>query len=104
MKKNKSEGNRNNRFTVRFTPQEALSLKEWAEVTGHCIAFFIRQRTLGFIIKPRLTKEETIFYRQLTGMANNLNQLAKAANSREDVWNQIRLTIKAIDQLHEKLI
>jgi len=56
------------------------SLKAKADSAGLRIAEVARLAVIGVNIKPRLTPEEAGSIRQLSGMANNLNQLARQAN------------------------
>ena len=61
------------------------------------VAEYIRGSSLNYRIQPRLTSEQTKIYLQLAGMANNLNQLAKAVNSREIFTGEI---LKALEQIN----
>ena len=104
MARKKGELTRCIRITLRYSFGEFSQINGWASSSGLCIAHFVRLRTLGFTIKPRLTAEETNFYRQLTGMANNLNQLTRSANSGEEVQDQIKFQLQTIDKLLAKII
>jgi len=82
--KTKHEGGRpknaNNRKVnkgIRFTEKEFFIIKENASRAGIKISSYIRQMALKGKITPRLNEEERHFVTQLTGMANNLNQLTK---------------------------
>lgn len=66
--------------SVRFTRSEYLAIREKASKAGLKVSEYIRLITLGGQIKTCLTEEEREVARQLVGMANNLNQLAKACH------------------------
>ena len=68
-------------FTIKCTPMEKHSIKGKAKISGTKPAEYIRECAINGTIKPRLTFEEVKHIRVLAGMANNLNQLAKSANT-----------------------
>jgi hypothetical protein len=68
------------RAAIRFSKTEYFVIKEKAAKAGVKPAFYIRQTAIHAVVKPRLTEEERHFVRQLIGMANNLNQLAKSCH------------------------
>lgn len=55
-------------------------MKEKAEKSGLKITQYAREAALKREIKSRFTLEELDLMRKLSGMANNLNQVAKRAN------------------------
>jgi hypothetical protein len=65
---------------IRFTKLEYYLVKRKATKSGIGITSYIRQMALQGKIIQRMNEEERQFVRQLTGMANNLNQLAKIAH------------------------
>lgn len=65
-------------FSIRISKEEQFVLKEKAKQAGCSLSNYIRQAAINGKIIPRLTREERIIYRQLVGMAHNLNQLTKA--------------------------
>lgn len=68
------------RACVRFTKTEYFIVREKASKAGLKASEYIRQITINGQVKTRLAEEERQFARQLIGMANNLNQLAKACH------------------------
>ena len=68
------------RACVRFTRPEYFIIKEKAAKAGVKVSAYIRQIGIYAAVTPRLTDEERHFVRQLIGMANNLNQLAKSCH------------------------
>ena len=65
---------------VRFTKLEYYLIKQKATKAGIGTTAYIRQMALQGKIMQRMNEEERQFVRQLTGMANNLNQIAKKAH------------------------
>lgn len=68
------------RAYIRFTRPEYFIVKEKAAKAGVIPSAYIRQVAINEVVKTRLTDEERHFVRQLIGMANNLNQLAKCCH------------------------
>lgn len=68
------------RTTIRFTRPEYFVIKEKAVKAGIKPSVYLRQLGINGGIISRLTAEERQFVRPLIGMANNLNQLAKACH------------------------
>lgn len=68
-------------FTIKCTPMEKHTIKGKAKISGIKPAEYIRECAINGTIKPRLTFEEVKHIRVLSGIANNLNQLAKSANT-----------------------
>jgi len=66
--------------SVRFSRSEYFIVKEKAATNGLSVSNYIRQAVIYPAVKPRLTDEEQHFARQIVGMANNLNQMAKACH------------------------
>src|SRR4051812_44540029 len=64
--------------SVRFSRSEYFIVKEKASNCGVSFSNYIRQASIYLKITPRLTDEERHLRRQLVGMANNMNQMAKA--------------------------
>lgn len=69
------------RIEVRFATAEYYSLKAKAKEAGATLSEFIRAALQSCTIKERLRPEHLRHIVQLTGMANNLNQIAKRANA-----------------------
>ena len=68
------------RACVRFTRPEYFIIKEKAARAGTTASAYLRQVAIYATVSTRLTEEERQFVRQLIGMANNLNQLAKSCH------------------------
>lgn len=68
------------RITARFSKLEHYILQQKAGKAGINVSEFLRQAAITVKVTARLTEEERNIIRQLIGMANNLNQMAKVAN------------------------
>jgi len=73
---------RNRHVSVWMTEQEYLHLKKQAECAGLGVDPFIRNLVSGTEIKPRPPEEYAALLRELSGIGNNINQLAHWANAR----------------------
>ena len=90
---------------VRFTKIEFYILKQKASRANLGISSYIRQIVLEGKIIAKLNEEERHFVRQLSGMANNLNQLTKKAHQ-EGMLTAILMFEKykkLIEELLEKM-
>ena len=65
---------------VRFTKEEYFSIKQKAFKAGMRVTNYIREMALNGSVIARTSEEERHFIRQLIGISNNLNQLAKKAH------------------------
>ncbi|MBL7840154.1 MAG: plasmid mobilization relaxosome protein MobC [Cyclobacteriaceae bacterium] len=101
---NKSiDTNRNYRITIRFNKSEFELIRGFATTTGKSKVSFLRECALQAYIKPRLTPDEILFMRQLVGMANNLNQLARSANAKEEITLEAKALLFQLNWIIEKL-
>jgi hypothetical protein len=93
------------RKTIRFTGNEFFIVKENSAKAGLKPAEYIRQTAIYATIKARLTQEERAIIKALIGMANNVNQIAKACHQ-ENVLQAMfyfQSTIKELDEILKKL-
>lgn len=67
-------------INLKLTGKDFDFVKEKAEKLGMKATQYAREMTLKGSIKSRFTLEELDLMRKLSGMANNLNQIAKKAN------------------------
>ena len=65
---------------IRFTRSEHFIVKQKALKAGLPLSGYVRQMAIHGNVKTRLNEEERDFVRQLVGMANNLNQVAKSCH------------------------
>jgi hypothetical protein len=65
---------------VRFTRSEHFIAAQRAEKAKLSLSDYIRESALRAVVKARLSEDDRHFFRQLTGLSNNLNQLTKLAH------------------------
>jgi hypothetical protein len=90
------------RITTRFSKLEHYVLQQKSAKAGINISEFLRQAAVTAKVTARLTEEERHIIRQLIGMANNLNQMAKVAN--REGMGSTRLLLEACLQLIHDLL
>ena len=86
--------------SVRFSRAEYFIVKEKAASCGFSVSNYIRRASIYSKITPRLTGEEQHFVRQLVGMTNNMNQMAKACH-REGLFQSMFFFENYRQQLNE---
>jgi hypothetical protein len=67
--------------SVKLDTREYVSLKTKANSAGISCSEYIRQSISWSVIRSRLTPELNSHIRKLSGMGNNLNQIARKANA-----------------------
>lgn len=117
IKEKKHKGGRPKKEFVRkykmgfnATEQERDVIKSKAELSGLKVADYLRDLALKGKIRRINTPEEIQFFRDLRGIANNLNQLVKEAHKQElpslaplvlRTLNEINKTLKNIDNKNQ---
>ena len=86
------------RLTVKMATSDYYTLKGKARSAGMSAGEFLRRCMRNGQVKERLTPEHTGYVRQLCGMANNLNQLARLSHQ-----TGFYRTRNAVMELLEKL-
>ncbi|PXV58469.1 mobilization protein MobC [Dysgonomonas alginatilytica] len=76
----KENGKLSYSINLKLTEKDFNSVKQKAEKLGMKATQYAREMVLKGSIKSRFTLEELDLMRKLSGMANNLNQIAKQAN------------------------
>lgn len=76
----KEKAKLNQSINLKLTEKDFGIVKEKAEKLGMKATQYARQMTLTGCIKSRFTLEELDLIRKLSGMANNLNQIARKTN------------------------
>lgn len=95
---------RERKITVRLTDAERDHLLAQAELAGLKIEPFVRNMILGVQMQPRPKEEWAELLRQTSGIANNINQITKRANSGEPVTEEtLRLVADMQVQIWNKL-
>lgn len=69
------------KVTLKMATEEYYSLKAKARLAGITRSEYIRRCIASSIVKQRLSAELMNHIRQLTGIANNVNQIAHKANA-----------------------
>jgi len=95
---------RERKITVRLTDAERDHLLAQAELAGLKIEPFVRNVILGVQMQPRPKAEWAELLRQTSGIANNINQITKRANSGEPATEEtLRLIADMQVQIWDKL-
>ncbi len=94
---------RKEKLTIYYTMAEYKFIEKMADHHGLTKSEFVRMKSLNHRLRPKMTLEEADLYRKLAGMANNLNQLARAANRGEVFTKEILKTLDAINFAINKL-
>lgn len=76
----KEKAKLNQSINLKLTEEDFKTVKEKAGKLGMKPTQYAREMTLKGGIKSRFTLEELDLMRKLSGMSNNLNQIAKQAN------------------------
>ena len=69
------------KITVRFATKEYFLLKEKARQAGITLSEYLRSSAATSVVRERLRSQHLHHIHQLTGMANNLNQISRKANA-----------------------
>ena len=69
------------KITARFATKEYFSLKEKACRAGVTLSEYLRRVSTSSVVRERLRPQHMHHILQLTGMVNNLNQIARKANA-----------------------
>lgn len=69
------------KITIKMATEEYYSLKAKARSADINRSEFIRRCIRSSVVKQHLTPEQTRYIKQLSGMANNVNQIAHKANA-----------------------
>ena len=88
-------------INLKLTAENYKSVQQKAVKVGLTATQYAREITLNGGVKSRFTVEELNLMRQVSGIANNLNQLAKRANQAgfSRVGNEIMVVLEWIKAL-----
>ncbi|MBP9481562.1 MAG: plasmid mobilization relaxosome protein MobC [Parabacteroides sp.] len=78
-------------INLKLTKTDFNSVKEKAEKIGMKATRYAREMVLKGRVKSRFTLEELDLMRKLSGIANNLNQIAKKANQAGYITESINI-------------
>ncbi|WP_423243629.1 plasmid mobilization protein [Anaerotruncus rubiinfantis] len=85
--------NRTKKLSVRLTESEYRHLKEQADLCSMKMEPLIRRLIMGMELQPRPPDEYAALLRELSAIGNNLNQLARVANTTGNI------SIKALETM-----
>lgn len=88
------------RVEFKLTSKEFEHLKKQASVSGMTISELLRAAIRGQEIRPILPEIKAEMLRQMSAMGNNINQIAKVANSTHFVRSE---DIAAIQKMQDEL-
>ena len=93
------------KITIKMDTEEYYTLKAKARDAGINRSEFIRLCIRSSVVKQHLTSEQMGFIRQLSGMANNVNQVAHRANAAgySDVHRQCLSMNERLDNVIKKI-
>lgn len=83
----------------RVNEMEHQHLKEQVRLSGLPMEQYLRRLIAGQTIKPRPPEEVTSILRQLSAIGNNINQIAKVANTYKRVSEEDIRSIQEMQQL-----
>ena len=89
------------RKTVRLNQDEFKKIMSKIEDTDLTFSDFAREALLHTVVKIKHTKHDKEFLYQLNKIGNNLNQLARAANSHDDKINILQSLVSIENALKE---
>ncbi|MDR1372446.1 MAG: MobC family plasmid mobilization relaxosome protein [Dysgonamonadaceae bacterium] len=89
------------KLTLKMETKEYFSFKAKVHLSGLCQSEYIRLCIEKSEVKQRLSPEHLGYIRQLSGMANNINQIAKRANAAGylETHKEYRNVIEQIDNI-----
>lgn len=92
-------------ISIRFSEPEYYVIKRRATHCGLTISAYCHSAILESEIKKSIRKEDMEVLRKLSGEANNLNQLARQANTYGiyHFENEVRQTLVVVQDIIEKL-
>lgn len=85
---------------VRLNEQEYVHLKRQSEITGLKMEPLVRQLILGRDVKLRPPENLAALLRQMSAIGNNINQIAKVANSSKFIRSE---DMEAIQKMQDEL-
>lgn len=90
---------------IRLTPTERLLIEDKSKKAGMKPSEWLRNSAKGISIIPRFSNEETGWFRMLSGLANNLNQLTHLAHVHGliSLSSKCRTMVTQIEQLLFKI-
>ena len=93
------------KVSLKMATEEYYSLKSKARLAGITLSEYVRQVIRKSEVKQRLSPEHLEYIRQLSGMANNINQFARKANAAgyAEVHRENRDMIDRLDSIVKQI-
>ena len=93
------------KISLKMATEEYYSLKSKARLAGISLSEYIRSVIRKSVVKQRLSPEHLNYIRQLSGMANNINQIARKANAAgyAETHRDNKNMIDRLDNILEKI-
>lgn len=97
---------KNYKVTVKMSTVEYYTLKRKASEAKVSLSEFVRDAIMNTSVVQRLTPEMHAEIRKLSGMANNLNQIARKANTLgyDHIRTEYLFLANKIDRLLNKML
>jgi len=102
----KDEANKKKyKLTVKMETQEYFSFKAKVRLARLNQSEYIRRSIVKSEVKQRLTSEHLGYIRQIAGMANNINQIARKAHTAgyAEVHPELMQSIAGLDNLIKRI-
>lgn len=90
-------------ITVHCSNIEYLLIKNASSNAKLSMSNFLRKAGLDIKIESKLTDEEVMIFRNVIGMANNINQIAKHVNTDGTLRVEMIQVLKVLTQLINKM-
>jgi hypothetical protein len=95
---------RNKAVLIRLTETEKEYLKKQAAITGFKIEPFVRSLIMNSKLRPRPPDEYGKIIRELSAIGNNVNQIARVANSLGKInYHELEKMQVALDNLWKEV-
>ena len=92
------------RVSLRLDRTEYAHLKQLSMDTGLKMEPVIRRLIVGAELRPRPPDELAELLRQLSGMAVNINQIAKQTNTEQEVGNAVLIALLDLQTTLDKAL
>ena len=91
--------------SFRATPELEYKIKSMKELAGLCEAEIIRSALSDIkVIRERPSRELMIALSKVNNIGNNINQLAKHANTYDEVdWNSVNVCISNLNSIANEI-
>ena len=93
------------KVNLKMATEEYFSLKSKARLTGFTLSEYIRRAIEKSEVIQRLSPEHLLYVHQISGMANNINQIARKANAAGfvEIYHECKNTIIQLDNIVKRI-